>query len=203
MANISTIDACKLDLFTAKDELAKRYDPARVEHLMRLREMYEWMLANPDEKDRNFIARFEDKYHLSRGRLYEDLGYIKTLLPMLSSASRDFHRFRANEMLLETYQRAKAVNDHKTMERAAADYARINRVDIEDEHAVPYEDIVFQPFTVTEDPKILGLKKMDEDALRKLYRSIGEKYPEIEDVEYEAVDLEEDELFGKDDETQD
>lgn len=195
MANISTIDACKLDLFTAKEELVKRYDAARVDHIIRLREMYEWMLANPDKKDKMFIAQFEAKYHLSRGRLYEDLGYIKTLLPMLSSATRDFHRFRANEMLLETYAMAKLRKDFKTMEKAAADYAKINRVDIEDEQAVPYDDIVFQPFTATEDPSILGLKRMDEKTKRALYKSIGEKYPEVEDIEYEPADIEEDELF--------
>lgn len=116
---------------------------------------------------------------------------------MLASASRDWHRFRANEMLLETYELAKKRKDYRTMEKAAADYAKINRVDLEDEHEIPYEDIVFQPFTVTEDPKVLGLKKMSEKDLRALYRSINEQFPEVEDVDYEVVDCEEDELFGK------
>lgn len=196
MANIATIDVCKVDLFTNKDELLQKYDAARVDHIIRLREMYEWTLANPDKRDKDFIEKFESRYGLSRNRLYIDLGYIRTLMPMLASASRDFHRYRANEMLLETYELAKKRKDYRTMEKAAADYAKINRVDLEDEHEIPYEDIVYQPFTVTEDPKVLGLKRMDPEALRKLYRSIGEKYPEIEDVDYEPVDLEEDELFS-------
>ena len=44
------------------------------------------------------------------------------------------------------------------MERAAASYAKYNRVDLEDEQTLPYELIVVQPFTATDDPTVLGIK---------------------------------------------
>ena len=49
-------------------------------------------------------------------------------------------------------------SDTKTMERAAASYAKYNRVDLEDEQTLPYELIVVQPFTATDDPTVLGIK---------------------------------------------
>lgn len=48
--------------------------------------------------------------------------------------------------------------DTKTMENAASSYAKFNRIDLEDEQAVPYDLIVVQPFTAKADPSILGIK---------------------------------------------
>lgn len=44
---------------------------------------------------------------MHKSQAYTDLAIIKALVPMLSSAARDFHRWRYNEMILETYQMAK------------------------------------------------------------------------------------------------
>ena len=84
------------------------------------------------------------------------------------------------------------------MERAASSYAKYNRVDVEDETALPYHLIVIQPFTATSDPSVLGIKplpnrqKLVEDLLAK-YRA---ESADIDDIEFEEADLEEDELFG-------
>ena len=88
---------------------------------------------------------------------YSDLAIVKALLPTLSTASRYFHRWRYNEMILETYQMTKKLKDTKTMEKAASSYAKYNRIDLEDEQAVPYEMIVVQPFTATEPLKLCVL----------------------------------------------
>ena len=140
---------------------------------------------------------------LSDGAIYADLGIIKQLLPALSSSSRDFHRWKANQMLLETYAMAKKRKDTKTMERAASSYAKYNRVDLEDEQVMPYDQIVIQPFTATNDPSVLGIKPIPD--IDKRIKEMTEKYRresiDIDDVEYEEADLEENELFGPADET--
>ena len=98
-------------------------------------------------------------------------------------------------MLLETYRMAKARKDTKTMEKAASAYAKYNRVDIEDEQAMPYDDIVIQPFTATSDPTVLGLRAIPnlDEKIAALLHKYGSD--DIEDVEYEEADLEESELF--------
>ena len=53
---------------------------------------------------------------------------------------------------------AKKRKDTKTMERAATSYAKFNNVNVEDEQSVPYDLIVVQPFTATQDPSVLGIK---------------------------------------------
>lgn len=195
------ITVATADLFTDEVTLRQKYQDVQVTHLLRLRDMYNWYLSNPDAHDRQFVDECRSRYSLCKSQAYEDLALIKKLLPALTQSSRDFHRWKANEMLLETYRMAKARKDTKTMEKAASSYAKYNRVDIEDEQAVPYEDIVIQPFRATMDPTVLNLKpipNIDEKIAAMIARYTKESM-DIEDVEYEEADLDEQELFAEPD----
>lgn len=197
MAQLETLEICRVDLFTAQDELQQRYTDDVVERILRIREEYNWFIANPDAKDRQFIENAVSRYGIHKSMAYRDLGVIKALLPHLAQASRDFHRYRYNEMILETYQMAKKRKDTKTMEKAASSYAKYNRVDLEDEQAVPYDLIVVQPFTATDDPSVLGIKPMPrlQERIQKLLHKYQAENIDIEDVEFEEADLEESTLF--------
>lgn len=195
------IEVCLRDLFTPTDELgAKGYTPVVIKQLMRIRDMYAWMLAHPDAKDRQFLDEHTLRFRMSRPMAVADLAIIKQLLPTLASASREWHRWRFNEMNIETYQMAKKRGDTKTMERAAASYAKYNRVDLEDEQTLPLHLILVQPFTATDDPTVLGIKPIPN--LQEKIDGMIEKYRaetiDIDDVDYEEVDLEENVLFGED-----
>ena len=194
-------DIAQRDLFTAETQLRERYNEDQIAHILRLREMYSWFVASPDIKDRQLITQTLDRFHISRAEAYADLAIVKMLLPLLTSASRDFHRYRANEMLLETYRMAKARKDTKTMERAAASYAKYNRVDLEDEQTLPYDMIVVQPFTATSDPTILGLKPIPnlQQKIDKLLAKYRAETIDIEDIDYEEADLEETIYFPSED----
>ena len=197
MAQLETLEICRIDLFTAQDELQQRYTDDVVARILRIREEYNWFIANPDAKDRQFIENAVSRYGIYKSLAYRDLGVIKALLPHLAQASRDFHRYRYNEMILETYQMAKKRKDTKTMEKAASSYAKYNRVDLEDEQAVPYDLIVVQPFTATDDPSVLGIKPMPrlQERIQELLHKYQAENIDIEDVEFEEADLEESTLF--------
>ncbi len=197
MATPSALEVCRTDLFTKEVELQEKYPQVLVDKVLRIREMYNWFISNPDGTDREFIAEVLQRHEISKVTAYSDLAIIKTLLPALATASRDFHRWRYNEMILATYKMAEKRKDTKTMERAASSYAKYNRVDLEDEQAVPYEMIVVQPFTATSDPTVLGIKpipniQLSIQAMIKKYRA---ETLDIEDVTYEEADLEEQILF--------
>lgn len=198
MPNIpSPLEACKLDLLASDDELKQKYPLALAERVMRLREMYNYWLANPSMKDRQLRDTIMARYEVSQSTAYSDINIIHQLVPLLSQKSRDFHRARANEMFLETYTMAKARKDTKTMERAAASYAKFNRVDLEDEMAMPYDEIVVQPFCATLDVRVLGLKPIPDvyNHIARLTRELSRDFSDIRDVEFEEADLEEDKLF--------
>lgn len=192
------IDVARTDLFTPQSDLEQRYDYKTVNALMRIRDEYQWTLANPDKPDRTFVDTMVARHGMSERAIYGDLAIIKQLLPALQSSSREWHRWKANQMLLETYEQAKRRHDTKTMERAAASYAKFNRVDLEDEQVIPYEDIVVQPFTATSDPTVLGIKPIEnlDEVVKSLIAKYRQETLDIEDVEYEEADLEEKSLFG-------
>ena len=190
---------CRADLFTSEAELNEKYDAITVAKLLRLRGEYQWVLANPDAKDREFLEEMTLRYGLTARALYGDLQLVKTLLPALSSSSRAYHRWKMNQMLLETYQMAKKRKDTKTMERAATSYGKLNRVDMEDEQVMPYDDIVVQPFTATDDPRVLGIEPIPnlEQVIKDTITKYSKESREIEDVSWEEADLELEELFPK------
>lgn len=197
MAVPKIIDVCRLDLFTNEAELKEKYDAGVVSRLMRVRDEYQWTLANPDLSDRQFVEEFMGRSGMSESAIYSDLAVIKQLLPALSTSSREYHRWKANQMLLKTYQMAKKRKDTKTMERAASSYAKYNRVDLEDEQAMPFDLIVVQPFTATNDPSVLGIKPTPniDRRIKEMIEKYRKESLDIEDVECEEADLEENDLF--------
>ena len=87
------------------------------------------------------------------------------------------------------------------MEKAASSYAKYNRVDLEDEQAVPYDLIVVQPFTATDDPSVLGIKPIPHinERIHVLLKKYQAENIDIEDIEYEDADIEERSLFPEKD----
>lgn len=195
------LDACRQDMFASEEELSKKYPADTVRKVLRIREMHNWFVSNPKASDSEFIAEVTSRHKISRTTAYSDLKILKTMLPALSSASREFHRWRTSEMLLKTFRMAEIRKDTRTMERAAASYGRIHNVEQPDEIKVDWTKIKVQPFTATEDPRVLGIepipnvrKKIDELLAKYRAESI-----DIEDVEFEDVDTEFDELYPEDD----
>lgn len=198
MANIpSPLEACRADLLSSDDELRAKYPLALAERVMRLREMYNYWLSNPSMKDRQLRDTIMSRYNISQSSAYSDIKIIHELVPLLAQKSRDFHRTRYNEMILETYAMARARKDTKSMERAATSYAKYNRVDLEDEMSMPYDEIVVQPFCATLDVRVLGLKPIPDvyNHIAKLTKELSRDFVDISDVEFEEADLEEDKLF--------
>ena len=184
-------DVVTTDFFTAEDELRKSFPAASVERVLHLRELYNWVISNPDCKDKEFVDVAIGRFGISKTLAYDDLKIIKSVLPNITQASRDYHRWKYNEMILETYQMAKKRKDTKTMERAATSYAKFNNVNVEDEQSLPYDMIVVQPFTATDDPTVLGIKPIPN--CEKVISDMIEKYRaeslDIDDIEYEDADI--------------
>ena len=187
----SVSDIVTKDFFTPEEQLRQDYPDASVQRVLRLRALYNWVISNPDCKDKEFVDEDISRYGISKTLAYDDLKIIKSVLPNITQASRDYHRWKYNEMILETYQMAKKRKDTKTMERAATSYAKFNNVNVEDEQSVPYDMIVVQPFTATDDPSVLGIKPIPN--IEKKIAALIDKYRaesmDIDDIEFEDADI--------------
>ena len=98
---------------------------------------------------------------------------------------------------MNTYKMAEKRKDTKTMERAATAYGKLNRIDLEDEQAIPYDKIVPQHFTATDDPRTLGIEPIPniQEKISKVIEKYRKETIDIEDVEFEEYDLELETLF--------
>ncbi len=187
----SVHDIIQSDFFTPEEALRDRFPAAAVERVLRLRQMYNWFMSNPESKDKEFVDEEISRFAVSKTLAYDDLKVIKAVLPHITEASRDYHRWKYNEMILETYQMAKKRKDTKTMERAATSYAKFNNVNVEDEQSVPYDLIVVQPFTATDDPSVLGIKPIPniDRKIAALIDKYRQESIDIDDIEYEEADI--------------
>ena len=184
-------DIVLTDLFTDEQTLRDKFPAVAVERLLRIRAMYNWVISNPEAKDKEFIDMATSRHGIAKTIAYDDLRIIKTIIPNLTQDSRQYHRWKYNEMILETYAMAKKRKDTKTMERAATSYAKFNSVNVEDEKSVPYDMIVVQPFTATQDPSVLGIKPIPniEDKIKKLIDKYRAESIDIDDIEFEEADI--------------
>lgn len=193
----SGLEACRKDLYTPEDELRAKYPAQTADKVMRIREMHQWILANPAAKDALFISEVTTRFGVTRPTAYSDLAVIKALLPLLDKSTKEFHRWRFVEMILRTFEVAEKRKDARTMERAAATYAKFTKVDAEESIDIPIDQILVQPFIATDDPSVLGIKKIPN--IRERQRKLLEKYmqevPDIQDIEFEEADINERDLF--------
>ena len=53
----SIVDIARTDLYTQKSELEEKYAIPQVDHILRLRDMVTWCIANPDAKIASSLMR--------------------------------------------------------------------------------------------------------------------------------------------------
>ena len=102
MSYPNALEVCRTELFTKVEDLQQKYPQTLVDKVVRVREMYNWFLSNPGGTDREFVSEVMQRHSVSKVTAYSDLAVVKTLMPLLASASRDFHRWRFNEMIMQT-----------------------------------------------------------------------------------------------------
>ena len=73
------LEICSKDLFTAENELLEKYNPEQTQRVLRLRDMYNYYISNPDSKDRQFIDTAISRFGISKSQAYSDLTILKTL----------------------------------------------------------------------------------------------------------------------------
>ncbi len=170
--------------------------PAQMQQrLLRLREVYTYWLQWPLTRDRDIAERIIKEHGLGRTQAYQDIRIIKALLGEVHKTTKEYHRFKFLQMIEESYNLAKVNNDAKSMVAAADKYAKYTQLDKEDLIDRGFDKIVPQPMKPTDDPSVAGFKPVPNirERIQKKIQSYWSE--EVEDVEFEAVDFNADELF--------
>ena len=188
MSKKAIYDICVQHLY---DDLSRieYLAPQQREKLLRIRSGYTIMNEFPNKKDREIILHLKSMFGIEKNAAYDDLRIIKELLGSINKQSKDWHRFKFNNMIQKAYDLAELKCDPDAMQKAANTYGKYNQLDKEEADRTPWDEIVPQLFEPTEDPTVLGIKpipnfKMVQNAMKKKYEE------QIEDVTYEEIDLE-------------
>ena len=120
---------------------------------------------------------------MSRSQAYRDIHNVKVLLGNVRNATKEWHRYKLIAMLDKAYEFAERNRDAKGMIMAADKLGKYTQLDKEDTQKIPYDEIVPQPFEITDDVSVLGLKPIEN--LKEKQRKMREKYGAalIEDAE--------------------
>lgn len=194
----NTLSVCQKHLFSDIDKMQSDKVPQIIQHrILRIRDIYEVWLQYPSKREVELVHILMDKYQISRMQAYDDMKLTKILLGDINQTSKQFHRWRFNNMIMKAIETAERRKDMKAMVAALDKYARYNKLDKDDETENPFEDIVIQPFEPTENPEIIGIKRIPnikQKISQKLKQYLND---DIVDVQYEEADFGADKLFNK------
>ncbi len=190
------IEVAKLHLFDSVEQMNQANLPAAMqERLLRLREIYTYWLQFPLTRDRDIAQRIMHDHGVQRTQAYQDIRIIKAVLGEMHKTTKEYHRFKFLQMIEESYNMAKVNRDAKSMVAAADKYAKYTQLDKEDLVDRGFDKIPIQPFKPTDDPSVAGFKPVPNirERIQKKIQSYWSE--EVEDVEFEPVDFNADELF--------
>lgn len=191
-----TLEICKSSLWDDIDKMNEKGVPSILqERILRIRDVYNIWLNFPSKKDQEIVTELIQRYGIQKSAAYEDVRIIKTLLGDLNKASKEFHRWKFNNMINKAYEMAERRGDTKSMVAASDKYAKYNQLDKEDVLDNPWEVIAIQPFEPTSDPTVIGIKPVP-NIKEKIAKKIAQYWNEdVETVTWEEVDFNEEELF--------
>ena len=58
------------DLFTSETELREKFPQTSVDRLLRIRAMYNWLISNPETKDKEFVDETLSRYNIHKSVAY-------------------------------------------------------------------------------------------------------------------------------------
>ena len=190
----SIADAAQQYLFTDRDKMIRSGVPeATINHIIRIRDVYSYWLQFPKKKDREIVSELMRRGNIQRSAAYEDLRLIKQLLGDLNKVSKDYARYRFLQMVERAYEVAENSGDARSMVAAADKLGKYMGLAEADEVDKGYDKIPVQIFAVTDNPEVIGLKRLPN--ARDQIKAMKQKYWNEEIVEAEEVDYDIDSIF--------
>lgn len=192
MPKKDTLDYCEKHLFSDVQKMQKDNVPgAIINRIVRIRDVYMQWLRTPSKNDRDIVAYLMSNYNIQNSIAYEDIKIIKYLIGSIQKASREFHRWKANAMIERSFAIAENRKDARAMAAATANYIKANQLDKTEEQSIDWDVVLVQPFDITENPEVLGIKRIPN--IDKKIAQMKEKYlnSDIQEVKFEEIDYNE------------
>lgn len=174
------------------DQLLEQHvNPLMLERLHRIRGLYAFWLQYPNKSTKAIVQQDIDLFKISQSKAYEDVRLVQKLLGDIQAMTKDFARWRFNQMNERHVLMAERDRDHRAIALLEKNFIKANQLDKEDTPDMAFDQIVPLQIEPTDDPTVLGIRRIPD--LRGMIRKMIAKYSksDIEDAQY--VEIEQDE----------
>lgn len=167
-------------------ELTEQGVPADVQRrLARLRAAYAYWLDHPRDSQSQMIYWLCQNHAVAKSQAYKDLAMLRQMMGRLQQLSKDFARWRFDQMIDQSFDLAVEKEDPKAMTAAASSFAKFHKLDQEDEKGLDLDAMMPQSMSLTENPRSAGVK-----AIPNLMKTIGRLTKRFGDADSEIVQAE-------------
>ena len=181
------IDLYSEYLPVSSDELREQLVPEdTIQRIERLRELSSYWRSYPSTSPKELVSRCMQLFKVGRSQAYDDIHLLKILIGNLEATTKEFARWRVNQMIEEDRQAARRDGDWRAVASMQKNYILNNQTDKPDTPDMAFEKIVPLQIEPTDDPSVLGIKapknlRARRDKLIKQY-SKDDEYAEYTEV---------------------
>lgn len=187
----TSIDEYQLSLFSSKKRWSGRTCRRRCVHVSYGFVVYTpsgliSLIRLPRKWSRQVKVMYPD---IKQRQAYDDIKLLKVLIGNLEQESKEWHRHVFNQRTDMIYKAAMRAKDFRSAEKANADYAKYNKLNVDEPEPQNYSDIVPQMIIPTDDPSVIGIKPVKDlrGKIQRLKKKLG---ADIEDADF--VEIKED-----------
>ena len=152
----------------------------------RLRELAAYWRSYPSTSPKELVSRCMQLFKVEQSQAYDDIHMLKVLIGNLEATTKEFARWRVNQMIEEDRLAARRDGDWRAVASMQKNYILNNQTDKPDTPDLAFDKIVPQNFEPTDDPSVLGIKapknlRARRDKLIRQY-SRDDEYSDYEEL---------------------
>lgn len=181
------IDNYEIYLSQDSTELREQRIPdSTIQRVERLRELAAYWRSYPSTSQKELLARCMQTFKVQRSQAYDDIHLLKILIGNLEATTKEFARWRVNQMIEEDRAAARREGDWRAVASMQKNYIINNQTDKPDTPDLSFEKIVPLQIEPTDDPSVLGIRvpknlRARRDKLIRQY-SKEDEYAEFEEL---------------------
>jgi hypothetical protein len=187
------IDEYSEYLPVSSDELREQLVPEdTIQRIERLRELSSYWRSYPSTSPKELVTRCMQIFKVGKSQAYDDIHILKILIGNLEATTKEFARWRVNQMIEEDRVAARRDGDWRAVASMQKNYILNNQTDKPDTPDMAFDKIVPLQIEPTDDPSVLGIKALKNlrarrDKLIKQFSKDDEyaEYTEVEPTEDE------------------
>lgn len=194
MSQLPDIDTYASLLPLDDDRLLEQNVPEQtIRRIHRIRGLYAYWIQFPTRSISEMVDYNQRMNGIKQSKAYEDVQLTMLLLGNIQQMTKDFARWRFNEMNRQHIDAAKRRGDYRAVASLEKNYIKANLLDKEDTPDLAYDQITPLQIIPTDDPSVLGLKKIPnlrgtiDKLIKKYTHETAPIYDEAEEIAYEEL----------------